>query len=794
MKIALRVLSLLSAALLFCALLGAAGLGIGYLILAPKLPSAEVLRDVRLQVPLRVYTRDGALMAEFGEKKRSPLRYEQFPQRLVQAFVAAEDDRFFEHPGVDYQGLIRAIWNLVRTGERAQGGSTITMQVARNFFLSSEKTYLRKANEIILALKIERELSKEQILELYLNKIYLGNRAYGVAAAAQVYYGRPLEELTLAELAMIAGLPKAPSAYNPLVNPERALQRRAYVLRRMHELGFISREEMAQAAAAPNTARYYAAPVEVDAPYVAEMVRAEMVARFGADEAYTAGYRVFTTVGARLQRAAADALRGGLLAYDERHGYRGPAGRVDLQRIATEPERRAALAEYASVAGLRPALVEAVDAERARLLVAGEEQPQTVGLSAVEWAGRFVSRDVRGELPTRVDQVLSAGDVVYLRRTERGWRLAEIPEVEGALVALRPGDGALLALVGGFDFYRSKFNRATQAQRQPGSAFKPFIYSAALTKGFTPATVVNDAPVVFQDAALEEVWRPENASGRFYGPTRLREALAYSRNLVSIRVLQSIGVSYALAHAKRFGFAPERLAPNLSLSLGNASVTPLELATAYAVFANGGFRVEPYFIDRIEDADGKVVFQAQPAVACPECALDGPIQVAASPERVAERVITAQNAYLMESMMRDVTRYGTARRAAALKRSDLAGKTGSTNDHYDAWFAGFNSGLVAAVWVGFDQLKSLGVREGGAQAALPIWLDFAKAALEGVPERERPIPERLVTLYIDPETGLRARPENEAAIPELFEVGTEPPFEPSGRVDTLLQGPGGSLF
>jgi len=796
MRKSLRVLSYLCAALLICALLGAAGLGVGYLILAPQLPSAEVLREVQLQVPLRVYTRDGALMAEFGEKKRTPLRYEQFPQRLVQAFIAAEDDRFFEHPGVDYQGLVRAIWNLVRTGERAQGGSTITMQVARNFFLSSEKTYLRKANEIVLAIKIERELSKEEILELYLNKIYLGNRAYGVAAAAQVYYGRSLDQLTLAELAMIAGLPKAPSMYNPLVNAERAMLRRAYVLRRMHELGFISRSELQQASAEPNTARPYAAPVEVSAPYVAEMARAEMVARFGADQAYAVGYKVYTTLDGRLQQAANHALRAGLLEYDERHGYRGPAGRIDPATNATGAARREALAAFPQVGELRPALVVSVKSDQANILVAGVDAPQTLTLAGTAWAGRFISRDSRGELPSRLDQVVSAGDVIYVREVPAGWRLAEVPEVEGALVALRPSDGALLALVGGFDFYQSKFNRATQALRQPGSAFKPFIYSAALSKGFTPATVVNDAPVVFQDAALEEVWRPENSSGRFYGPTRLREALTYSRNLVSIRVLQSIGVPYALAHATRFGFAQERLAPNLSLSLGNVSVTPLELATGYAVFANGGYGVSSYFIERIEDASGRTVFQAAPAVACDDCggAVSASTESGEPRPVPAKRVISAQNAYLMTSMMRDVARVGTARKIAALNRSDLAGKTGTTNDQHDAWFAGFNGDVVATVWVGFDQMKSLGAGEFGAQVALPIWLDFMKVALDGAPERSMDPPGGLVTVRIDPSSGLQARPENESAISEIFEAGTEPPLEPAAAAAGLMQRPGQSLF
>src|SRR5690606_8977462 len=594
MKLPLRFLTYSIAALISLALLGAAGIGVGYAILAPRLPSVEVLRDVQFQVPLRVYTADGALIAEFGEKRRVPLDYAEIPVRMIQAFIAAEDDRFFQHPGVDYQGILRAIWNLVLTGERSQGGSTITMQVARNFFLSSEKTYLRKANEILLALKIERELTKEQILELYLNKIYLGNRAYGVGAAAQVYYGRPVNELTLAEIAMIAGLPKAPSAYNPLVNPDRALARRSYVLRRMQQLGFISDAEYAMAATAPITARPHQVAVEVEAPYVAEMARAEMVERFGED-AYTGGYHVYTTIDGRLQQAANAALREALLNYDERHGYRGPVARVEDADALRSPEQaRQVLAKYRASGNIRPALVTLVDSAGASLLVQGEAQLQALSFEGMKWARRFVNRDVVSDPPTEPADVLAPGDVIYVRPdAETGWRLAQLPEVEGALVAVSPQDGSLVALVGGFDFFRSKFNRATQALRQPGSAFKPFVYSAALDKGFTPATVINDAPVVFRDEALEGTWRPENYSGRFYGPTRFRAALTYSRNLVSIRILRDIGVAYAVDYIQHFGFPRDRLAHNLSLSLGNASITPLELTAGYTVFANGGFRVHP---------------------------------------------------------------------------------------------------------------------------------------------------------------------------------------------------------
>ncbi|NLO80900.1 MAG: penicillin-binding protein 1A [Xanthomonadaceae bacterium] len=783
----LRYLVYTLAALFLAALLaGAVGTGVAVAILVPKLPSVEVLRDVRFQVPLRVYTADGGLIAEFGEKRRIPLQYQEIPELMVKAFIAAEDDRFFKHPGVDYQGLLRAFWNLVLTGERTQGGSTITMQVARNFFLSSEKTYLRKANEILLALKIERELSKEQILELYLNKIYLGNRAYGVGAAAQVYYGRPVSELDLAEIAMIAGLPKAPSAYNPVANPERAMLRRAYVLRRMRELGFISDQEYAEASAMPNTARAFRVQLDAEAHYAAEMARTEMVERYG-EAAYTDGYRVYTTLDRRAQQAAVAAVRKALLDYDRRHGYRGPVAQVPREQLQSEQQLQQALSAHPRYGDLRPAVVTALDDAAATVVVQGLSEPQELPFEGMKWARPFINRDVVGDPPKRPGDVVQPGDVIYVQPWDDGWQLVQLPEVEGALVALSPLDGAIRALVGGFDFFRSKFNRATQAQRQPGSAFKPFVYSAALEKGFTPATIVNDAPVVFRDEALEGTWRPENYSGRFYGPTRLRVGLTQSRNLVSIRVLRDIGVAYAVDYITRFGFDRERLAPNLSLSLGNASVTPLELAAGYAVFANGGYRVTPYLIARVEDADGNVIYEANPPRVCPECEQAteaSPLQpVAASalaPEvNPAPRVISAQNAYLMTSMLQDVVQYGTGRRLLELGRSDLAGKTGTTNDQRDGWFGGFTPHLAVAAWVGFDQSHPMGAGETGARNALPMWLEFMRVALDGVPEQPMPLPEGLVTVRIDPETGLMARADNPSASFEVFRADEVPPLEPA---------------
>lgn len=784
MKLRIRFLFYLLATLLSLGMLGVAGLAVVYISLAPKLPEVEVLRDIQFQVPMRVYTADGALIAEYGEKRRTPLSYQQIPETMIQAFIAAEDDRFFEHPGVDYQGLLRAVLNLVRTGERSQGGSTITMQVARNFFLSSEKTYLRKANEILLALKIERELSKEQILELYLNKIYLGNRAYGVGAAAQAYYGRSVTELSLAEIAMIAGLPKAPSAYNPVANPERALIRRAYVLRRMQHLNFITAAEYDEASKMPNTAEAHRVVLDVDAQYVAEMARAEMMERFG-ESIYTDGYHVYTTIDSRRQQAATTALRRVLLDYDQRHGYRGPIAQLSAEMLQSPESVQAELLKQPSSGDIRPAVVTAVGAEDASLLVQGLAEPQTLLFAGMKWARRFINRDVVGEPPAAPADVLAVGDVVHVQQQEQSWRLVQLPQVEGALVALSPTDGAIIALAGGFDFFRSKFNRATQALRQPGSAFKPFVYSAALEKGFTPATIINDAPVVFRDQALEGVWRPENYSGRFYGPTRLRTALTHSRNLVSVRVLRDIGVPYAVDYVTRFGFAESRLARNLSLSLGNASITPLELASGYAVFANGGYRVLPHVIARVESMAGDVLLQTQVPQVCEDCehvlpvsALE-PVAAEAIADEVqpAERVISAQNAYMMTSMMQDVVQYGTGRRLLQLGRRDLAGKTGTTNEQRDAWFAGFNAQLVTAAWVGFDQSHPLGAGETGAQIALPMWLEFMRVALDGMPEQPLKQPEGLVSVRIDPDTGLMARTDNTSAIFEVFKADDIPPLE-----------------
>ncbi len=756
-------------------LAGAAGVAIWWFVL-PELPPTETLKQVRYQVPLRIYAADGSLIGEFGEKRRQPLAYEEFPPLMVKAILAAEDDRFFEHPGVDYQGILRAAKTLLVTGRKAQGGSTITMQVARNFFLSREKTFLRKFNEILLALKIERELSKEEILGLYLNKIYLGNRAYGFAAAAEGYYGKPLAELDVAQLAMLAGLPKAPSRYNPVVNPRRALERRNYVLRRMHQLGFIDDATYRQALAEPVTARRHAPQFSVDAGYAVEEVRAWMVERYGED-AYTAGYRVHTTIEPRLQARANWALRKGLVDYEFRYGYRGPETRVDPFEV-TEPDRWPAILQTVPrLPGLEAAVVLQVD-ETGAWVADQAGNIRYLCLQDMLWARPVDEKGHKGVEPRRVDQVLATGDVVRIQRHERRWRLAQAPRVQGALVSLRPKDGAIVALVGGYDFASSHFNRATQGKRQPGSNFKPFIYSAALEKGFTAASLINDAPVVFDDPGLEDTWRPENYSGRFFGPTRLRVALVKSRNLVSIRLLRSIGVRYAIDYVQRFGFDPEDLPRDLSLALGSATVTPLAIARGYSVFANGGYLIEPYLITRIEDVDGNVVWEAEPAVVCPECAEAGAIPASpvdtATPEpvtppsRLAPQVLDPRNVYIMTSILQDVIQHGTGRRAKVLKRHDLAGKTGTTNDQRDAWFSGFNPALETTVWVGYDKPHPLGDRESGARAALPIWIDFMAGALEGVPDQPLQRPPGLVTVRIDPTSGLLAGADFPEAIYETF--------------------------
>jgi penicillin-binding protein 1A len=739
-----------------------------YINVAPQLPSIDDLRDVQLQQPLRVYSRDRLLLAEFGEKRRTPVSIDDVPPLMIKAFLAAEDDSFFRHSGVDFPGLMSAAIELARTGKKRRGGSTITMQVARNYYLSSEKTYLRKLTEILLAFRIERSLSKNEILELYFNKIYLGQRAYGVEAAARMYYGQGIGELSLARMAMIAALPKAPSRVNPVTDPEAAMERRNYILGRMQQLGYIDEETYAAAVDEPDGARLHRVSAAAYAPYVAEMVRNEMFKRYGAD-AYTSGYEVITTIDTQRQAAANLALRNGLLAYSQRHGYRGPEAKVATQ-VADEASRLARLAAYPPVGDLRAALVTAV-AEKAAEVMLANGTPVSLSWDGLSWARPYRSANRVGPEPKQAADILAVGDIVRINQDDKGnWRLAQVPQIGGALVSLRPQDGAIEALVGGYDFSHSKFNRVTQAKRQPGSSFKPIIYSAALEKGFTPASMINDAPVVFDDPRLESTWRPENYSGKFHGPTRLREALYRSRNLVSIRILRSIGADYAAEYAERFGFQADELPHDLTLALGSASTTPLQMARAYAVLANGGYLVKPYLIQRIHDATGEVVFSSWPMVACADCpaTMETITGSGEQPLPLARQVLTPQNVWLMRSMMQDVIQRGTGVRAKALGRDDLAGKTGTTNDQMDGWFCGFNDQVVAAAWVGFDTPAPLGRGETGGRSALPLWIDYMAVALKGMPETLHKPPEGMVTVRIDPATGLLAASGQPGAIFETF--------------------------
>ena len=759
-------------------------MGTAYLFFAPQLPDVDSLKDVQLQTPLKVYSREGDLIGVFGEKRRIPLHYEQFPPALIDAFLAAEDDRFFEHPGVDYQGLLRAGINLLVTGEKVQGGSTITMQLARNFFLTPERTYTRKIKEILLALRIEKALSKNEILELYLNKIYLGQRAYGVGAAADVYYGKNASDLSLSQIAMIAGLPKAPSRFNPISNPDRALIRRNYVLGRMLDLDMIIEDDYQLALANPIEAKRYTPPIKIDAAYLGEMVRAEMIKRFGEEDAYSGGYKVFTTIESNRQRAAVTTVQRGILAYEVRHGYRGPEGKIPVQNLSGPRVLADIVASMPSVGNLIAGVVAEVSAESALVTLANEDIQ--LRLESVKWARAYKSENSMGPSPKAVSDVLTQGDIIRVLKTEQGWQLRQLPEVSSALVSLRPEDGAIVALTGGFDFYSSKFNRATQALRQPGSAFKPFIYSAALEAGFTPATIINDAPVVFEDRSQEDTWRPQNYSGKFFGPTRMRAALIKSRNMVSIRLLRDMGRKVAREHAEKFGFDLDKLPKDLTLALGSGAITPLRLATAYTVFANGGYRVQPYFIDRIEGPDGEILFQSNPLRVCDEECTRMAAEIALHAEELAEmglsensgeegvgvraatRVVSAANIYQMDSMLKDVIRFGTGRRALVLNRSDIAGKTGTTNDQHDAWFSGYHPQVVTTVWLGFDQHKPLGRGEVGGVAALPIWIDYMRVALQGLPHIERPLPEGMVKLRISPESGLLVDPDSGIGVEEVF--------------------------
>lgn len=843
-----------------------------------QLPSVTILEDVQLQEPLRIYTADNKLIGEYGEKRRNPISLKAVPPKLINAILATEDRRFYQHSGVDIRGLARASVHLVIKGRKDQGASTITMQVARNFFLTRKKTFTRKLNEILLAIKIERNLSKDKILELYLNRIYFGKRAYGVAAAAEVYYGKDISKLTLPEMAMLAGLPQAPSAINPLNDPQAALKRRNHVLKRMEHYGFITDKEYQSAIKAPETAKYYGSLLDLDAPFAAERARQEVVDLFG-PEVYTSGYTVYTTVDSRLQTYAEEAVHKSLLNYDKRHGYRGPVQHFAYKTKVDQQKAQRALETLRPHAKLIPALIVELFPDKAKATLS-TGQAISIHISQMRWARPVRNHGSLGAIPSQPKDILKVGDIIYAEPTGNAntWMLSQYPSASGALVALKPNDGKILALVGGFDFYTSSFNRATQALRQPGSNFKPFIYAAALENGMSPGTVINDAPLVFNDASLDGVWRPQNDSRQFYGPTLLRVGLAQSRNLVTIRLLKATGIRNAMKILEKFGFDENAMPHGLALALGTLETTPLKVASGYAVFANGGYEVTPHILSHIKSKEGKVVYTANNPRICSSCeqsmpnftpnatkqaiqdrldeqsndldyrddafspdqnravsppdALDklleqhqqfddvdidridyrfnyriGPdghpipqathtsllasvfnrkknpleqrSEQSASPASAeinsgpaAKRAISPETAFIISTFMQDAIKYGTGKRALALGRQDLAGKTGSTNNHMDAWFSGFNGDLVATTWIGFDEPKPLD--EYGSEAALPMWMDFMGKALKGKPESKPTKPASLIEVKIDPETGLLARPNQTNAVIEYFKKGEEP--------------------
>ncbi len=816
MRIFKRFLRWLSILLLSGVLLAVAAVGVAYWLIAPRLPDVAELKDYHMQVPLRVLSADGKLIATFGETRRIPVAIASVPKRLKNAVMAAEDADFYRHPGVDWHGIARAGWHvLVTGGDKGPGGSTITQQVARNFFLSPEKLYSRKLTEIFIALSIEHELTKDQILELYLNKMFLGHRSYGVGAAAAYYYGKPLDQLTIAECALIAATFQLPSVVNPINNPRRAIARRDWVLAEMLRHRYISQADYTQALAEPNHASAHEQPIEVDAPYLAEMVRRQVLDRFG-NEALTEGFVVHTTVQSTRQQAAVSALREGLMSYDHRHGWRGAEAHVDLTATSDTAAYASALLSHPPLSGLQPGLVISTDAKQASVYLASGDRVE-LNLAAMSWARPQLSSDRVGGTPTRVDKVLARGDIIRLRRgKDAAWELAQIPAAQAALTSIDPEDGSIQALVGGFNFNRSKFNRAVMAARQPGSSFKPYLYSAAFERGFTPASIVNDAPLALPDPSRPGgLWTPSNDDGKFAGPIRLREALVQSKNLVSVRLLDAVGVRYARDYVTRFGFSKDAIPANLSMALGTASASPMGMSRGYAVFANGGYLITPYFISKIDDRSGTPVYVANPARACGDCQerlLDStpagppPAEMNATPANqvaqtgsapaapgsvngvgdavlpadvhadrehppvLAPRVIDTRNDYLMTSLMKDVILRGTGSAARALDRADLAGKTGSTNDHRDAWFVGFNGDLSTAVWVGFDDYGSLGHGEFGAKAALPIWMDFMGSVLKGLPLKSLPMPPGISTLLINRESGLPAMAGDPNAMSEILKV------------------------
>ncbi|MBN3745655.1 penicillin-binding protein 1A [Burkholderia sp. Se-20373] len=719
---------LLGFATMCVALVVAGGLVLGYALVVawPNMPSLDALTDYRPKVPLRIYTSDHVLIGEFGEERRDVVHFKDVPDSLKKAILAIEDARFYDHGGVDLTGIVRAGIVALTNGHASQGASTITMQVARNFFLSSEKTYTRKIYEMLLAYRIERALTKDQILEVYMNQIYLGQRAYGFASAARVYFGKDLKDISLAEAAMLAGLPKAPSAYNPVVNPKRAKVRQEYILQRMLELNFISREQYDEAVAQPLVVKGPGRDFSVHAEYVAEMVRQMMYAQYR-EETYTRGFNVVTTIDSADQQVAYTALRKGIMDYERRHGYRGPEGFIELPAGADDREQ-----------AIDDALLEHPDNGELIAAVVTAASPRQITVAFIDGSNATIEGDnlrfASGALSANAqpNRRIRPGAIVRVVKNDAGkWSITQLPQVEGAFLSIVPQDGAIRSLVGGFDYNKNKFNHVTQAWRQPGSSFKPFIYSASLDKGLGPATVINDGPLYFSAAETGgQPWEPKNYGGGFEGPMSMRTALQRSRNLVSIRILNHIGTKYAQQYITRFGFDAERHPAYLPMALGAGQVTPLQMAGAYSVFANGGYRVNPYLIAEVTDPNGAIVVRAQPLVA----------------EQNAPRAIDPRNAYVMNSLLQSVAQRGTGARTNVLKRTDLAGKTGTTNDSHDAWFAGYQHTLAAIAWIGYDNPRSLGDRETGGGLSLPVWIDYMGAALKGVPEFKPTVPDGVESL------------------------------------------------
>ena len=771
----------------------------------------QVLKDVQLQTPMQVFTKDGLLINQFGEKRRIPVTIDEIPQTLINAFLATEDNRFYDHIGIDPIGIVRSAIVLISTGEKKQGASTITMQLARNFFLTREKAYIRKVKEIFIALHIEGVLTKDEILELYLNKIELGNRAFGIGAAAQVYYGKELKDLTLAQMAMIAGLPKAPSALNPIRNPTRAKARRNVVLGRLLTENYITQEEYNEATSQPITAYFHGAEINLYAPYISEMVRAEMVSRYGIDKAYNSGFKIFTSVESKVQKAAQNALVNNLHNYDMRHGFRGPTDVLwdpETQPALTEQQILNKLQSVNELGTLKAAAVLSVNDKTASVLLKSGERT-TLTWDNLKWARKYITRYRQSFAPKAATDILTPGMQIWVRKNEDdSYLLSQIPEASSAIVSLDPQDGRIKAIVGGYSFEQSQYNRAVQAKRQVGSNIKPFIYSAALEKGYTLASILNDAPINQWDKSQGVAWRPKNSPAVYNGPIRIRRALAQSKNVISVRLLRGVGLQRTADHLLKFGFKDSDINRSESLALGSASITPLELARGMSAFANGGHLIEPYFISEIQDAYGNVLFKANPALACDEeslpthneFSLHNSSDEVKPTKKCAPRIISKQNAFLIADAMHSgiwgggswahkTGWSGTGWRAQALERRDLSGKTGTTNDSVDTWFSGFNSKVMTSVWVGFDNpgnalgrstynnnldSNQISGAESGAKTAQPAWIEFMKAALEGTPEAPIEPPEGLVSIRIDLATGLLSHKNDYTSRFEYFEKGTAP--------------------